>query len=58
MSEFEVFKDSRSEFRFRLKADTGETVATGEGYTSREDAHRGAEAARRAATSAAVVDFD
>ena len=30
---FEVYKDKKGEFRFRLKAANGEIIATGESYT-------------------------
>jgi uncharacterized protein YegP (UPF0339 family) len=43
MSKFEIFEDGQGEFRWRLKAANGEIVATSEGYTSRESAHRSAE---------------
>ena len=32
---FEVYKDARGEHRFRLKAANGQTIATGEGYSSK-----------------------
>ncbi|MEA2774421.1 MAG: uncharacterized protein QOD93_7383 [Acetobacteraceae bacterium] len=32
---FDLYKDSRGEFRFRLKAGNGEIIATGEGYTTK-----------------------
>ena len=34
-SKFEVYKDARGEHRFRLKAANGQTIATGEGYSSK-----------------------
>lgn len=43
MSKFEVFEDSAREFRWRLKADNGEIVATSEGYADRHNAHESAE---------------
>jgi len=44
-------KDTPESFRFRLKARNGEIIATGEAYTRRRDAVRGA---RRVAPSVAI----
>lgn len=38
----EVFKDSKGQWRFRLKAANGEIIAQSEGYTRRYTAHQGA----------------
>jgi uncharacterized protein YegP (UPF0339 family) len=38
---FEVYPDKADEWRWRLKADNGEIVAVGEGYTREADAERG-----------------
>jgi len=32
---FEVYTDAKGEHRFRLKAANGQTIATGEGYTTK-----------------------
>ena len=40
MSVLEIYK-SGEEWRWRLKADNGEIVASGEGYTTKDDAVRG-----------------
>ncbi len=53
---FEVFEDSSGKFRFRLKAGNGQVVAHGEAYETRAAAHKGAEAVKRAAADAKVVD--
>ncbi|MFD8750852.1 YegP family protein [Kitasatospora sp. NPDC059577] len=53
---FEIYEDSGGTYRFRLKAGNGEIVATGQGYASKDAAHKGVEAVRRAADGAAVVD--
>jgi len=31
-AKFEVYKDGKGEYRFRLKASNGEIIAVGEGY--------------------------
>lgn len=33
---FQVFKDTRGEFRFRLKAKNGEPILSSEGYTTKQ----------------------
>ncbi|MFE4518731.1 YegP family protein [Kitasatospora sp. NPDC056783] len=53
---FEVYQDAGGKYRFRLKAGNGEIVATGQGYASKDAAHKGVEAVQRAADGAAVVD--
>ncbi|WP_030058345.1 MULTISPECIES: YegP family protein [Streptomyces] len=53
---FEVHQDSGGKYRFRLKAGNGEIVATGQGYASKEAAHKGVDAVQRAAVGASVVD--
>lgn len=54
-AKFEVYKDKSGKFRFRLKAGNGEVVAVGEAYATHQGAKDGAEAVRRAATTAGVV---
>jgi uncharacterized protein YegP (UPF0339 family) len=53
---FEVFKDARGEYRFRLKAGNGEIIATGEGYKSKASALNGVESVKKNAPDASVVD--
>ena len=43
---FEVYQDSRGEHRFRLKAPNGETILTGEGYSSIAGCMNGIESVR------------
>jgi uncharacterized protein YegP (UPF0339 family) len=38
---FEVYKDKRGEFRFRLKSGNGETILASEGYKDRSGATNG-----------------
>jgi len=40
---FEVYRDSRGEFRFRLKASNGETILSSEGYASKSGCMNGIE---------------
>lgn len=53
---FEVYEDAKGQYRFRLKAGNGEIVATGEAYSTKDGAHRGCEAVRRAAAEATITD--
>lgn len=54
---FEIYKDMKGEFRFRLRSRNGEIVASGESYKTRADAKRGIEAVRRAAADAKIEDL-
>lgn len=54
-AEFQIYK-SGAEYRWRLKTDTHEIAAIGEGYPTREDAIRGAEVIKEAVKEASVVD--
>ncbi len=58
MSKFEIYEDSAGEFRWRLKAANGEDVASSEGYSTREAAHRSAEKMNeQASADASIVDL-
>ena len=57
MAKFEVY-ESKSGWRWRLKAGKGEVVATGEEYTTKDGAVRGCEAVARAAADAEVVEVE
>lgn len=50
MAKFEIYKDKRGEFRFRLKAGNGQTILTGEGYSSKAGCTNGIESIRKNAT--------
>jgi uncharacterized protein YegP (UPF0339 family) len=54
--EFEIYKDKKGEFRFRLKAGNGEVVATGESYPTKAGVMKGIEAVQRAASGAKIDD--
>lgn len=38
---FEIYKDKKGEFRFRLKARNGEIILTGEGYAAKDSCKKG-----------------
>jgi uncharacterized protein YegP (UPF0339 family) len=53
---FELYKDKAGEFRFRLKAGNGETIAVSEGYKSKSSALHGIESVKSNAPNAPVDD--
>jgi len=53
---FELYKDKRGEYRFRLKAGNGEIIATSEGYASKAGATNGIESVKKNAATAETVD--
>ena len=55
-AKFEIYKDSKGEFRFRLKAGNGEVVATGESYKNKASVISGVDAVKRAAAEAEIED--
>lgn len=55
---FELYTDKGGDWRFRLKAGNGETIATGQGYSSKASALNGIDSVRRNAADAEVVEVD
>jgi uncharacterized protein YegP (UPF0339 family) len=53
---FELYKDSRGQFRFRLNAGNGEIIATGESYTSKAGAINDIESVQKNAPGATIDD--
>jgi uncharacterized protein len=53
---FEVYEDRAGKFRFRLKANNGQVVATGEAYETKAAAKKGCEAVQRAADGATIEE--
>jgi hypothetical protein len=54
---FEMYKDARGEFRWRLKASNGQIVATGgQGYAAKADCKHAIESIQKGAASATIVD--
>jgi len=54
MNVFEIFKDRRGEYRWRLKARNGEVVASSEGYTTKYSAQRSAQRVKEIAPRAFI----
>lgn len=55
-SKFEVFKDSKEEFRFRLIAGNEEIIAASQGYDAKVSCLNGVESVKRNAPRAVTVD--
>ena len=53
---FEVYADKAGEFRFRLTATNGQTIATSEGYTTKAACLNGVESVKKNAPEAEVVE--
>jgi uncharacterized protein YegP (UPF0339 family) len=54
---FEMYKDTRGEFRWRLKARNGKVIATGEGYKAKADCRTAIEVIQRGASTASVEEI-
>ncbi len=57
MGHFELFKDKRGEYRFRLRARNGEIIAVGEGYTAKAGCLNGIDSVKRNASTADIKDL-
>ncbi len=56
-SKFELDKDAKGEFRWRLVASNGQTIASsGEGYKSKTSAKAGIESVKKNAPVAEIVE--
>lgn len=56
MGKFEIYKDRKGQFRWRLLADNNQVIATGEGYTSKASCKNGIESVKKNAPKAKVED--
>ena len=52
---FEIYKDKKGEFRFRLKAKNGQIIATGEGYKELKSCKNGIASIKKNAPDAKIV---
>lgn len=55
-AKFELYKDARGEFRWRLVAPNGQTIATSEGYKSKDSAINGIESVKKNAPTAKIEE--
>lgn len=51
---FEIYQDNAGEYRFRLKAANGQTIAVSEGYTTKYACLNGVEGVKRSSSGAMV----
>ncbi len=56
-AKFEVYKDKKGEYRFRLKAANGEIIASGEGYKQKAGCLNGIESIKKNAPEAEIVEL-
>ena len=57
VAKFELYKDAKGEFRWRLVASNGQSIATsGEGYKAMESAKAGIESVKKNAPAAPIVE--
>ena len=56
MGKFEIYKDKRDEYRWRLLADNNQVIATGEGYSSKDGCKNGIESVKKNAPEAEIDD--
>lgn len=56
MYKFEIYKDSKGEYRFRFKASNGETMFVSEGYVAKASAVKAIESIKKNVPEAPVVD--
>lgn len=54
---FQIFRDSRGHYRFRLTAPNSEVIAVSEAYTTKNGCRHGIRAVRDNAAAAAVEDL-
>ena len=56
-AKFQMYKDAKGEFRWRLIAPNGQTIATsGEGYTTKDSAKNGIESVKKNAPKAKIEE--
>ena len=56
VAKFELTKDKAGEFRFKLVAPNGQTIATSEGYKTKASAMNGINSVKENAPKAAIED--
>ena len=56
-AKFELYKDAKGEYRWRLVASNGQTIATGgEGYKEKSSAKDGIESVKKNASTAEIME--
>ncbi|EXI61915.1 hypothetical protein MHD_00505 [Mannheimia granulomatis] len=54
---FEIYKDAKEEFRWRLKAGNHEVIATSQAYTTKQGCQKGIEAVKKVTSETEVKDL-
>jgi uncharacterized protein YegP (UPF0339 family) len=57
MAKFEIYKDKKGQFRWRLRADNYQIIASGEGYSSKAACKNGIESVKKNAGKAKIEDL-
>ena len=57
-AKFTIYKDKKGEFRFRLLATNGQTIATGESYPTKAACLKGIASIQKNAPVAEIVEVD
>jgi len=55
---FEIFKDKKDEFRFRMVAPNGQIIANSEGYTQKQSCLDTIDSIQRNAADAEIVEVE
>ena len=55
-ADFELYTDKAGEYRWRLRHQNGEIIASGEGYTTKANALNGIESVKKNAPDAPIED--
>jgi len=56
MAKFEIYKDKKGQFRWRLLANNNQVIATGEGYTTKAACKNGIASVQKNAPKAKIED--
>jgi len=56
MGKFEIYKDRKGEYRWRLLANNNQVIATGEGYASKAGCKNGIASIKKNAARAKIDD--
>ena len=55
-AKFEIFKDKKGEFRFRLVAANGQVIATSQGYKTKASCMNGIDSVKKNAPKTNIVE--
>jgi uncharacterized protein YegP (UPF0339 family) len=55
-AKFEIYKDKKGDFRFRLVASNGQVIATSQGYKSKASCMKGIDSVKKNAPKTDIVE--